>query len=152
MEQQAINASLAARMSRHSAGVTKRQAEQVAQAAISSQASSFPWYETAVTLAGTGETISTENALTEVTCPNNDDWAYIQFEAKSTSNTDVGTLSFEDYRTGAIVDVSIVDGDEDDAQPRPPYWVPLRDRKFRYKFTSSAGSPDFKVIYIGRPS
>lgn len=111
-----------------------------------------PLYCTPVTLAGTGATISTENAWTKVTVNNGQDFAFIQFEVTATADADIGVLWFRDYRTNAEIDVATVSNDQDDAQPAPPYWVPLYTGTFEYKFVSSAGSPDFRIRHIGNPN
>lgn len=114
--------------------------------------SPIPDYITPRTLAGTGETISTENAWTSVSVGNGKDAAFLEVEVKSTSNSDVGTLWLRDHRSKAEVDLVFVDGDEDDAQPNVALWWPLYNGTLEYKFTSSAGSPDFRIRHIGNPN
>jgi hypothetical protein len=138
----------------HKRTIGKKEARKVAAEEI---ARVFPagagdvFYETAVTLAGTGATISTEDqwVKVKVPVPNNNKYALIIFETKSTGNTDAATFYFEDYRTGAQVVVGYMEaGDGDDIPLRTAWKVPLDNGHFRYKFDSTAGSPDFKVEYV----
>lgn len=114
--------------------------------------SPLPDYITPRTLAGTGETISTENAWTSISVGNGKDAAFLEVEVASTSNTDVGTLWLRDYRSNAEIDLVFVNGDEDDAQPNVALWWPLYNGTLEYKFVSSAGSPDFRIRHIGNPN
>ena len=150
-ERDAAIASLVHR-TRSNRGLAKSQVEKIVEQKLAGNGFiEDVWYVTPQTLAGTGETVSTENAWTAVTVPTDRPYAFIAFEVKATSDTDVGTLYFRDFRTGAEVDVATVDADEDDAQPAPLYKVPLNGGSFDYKFVSSAGSPDFRVRYMGYP-
>jgi hypothetical protein len=144
-EQNASIASLSQVRTRRK-GQSKKSIENIARSVSGGPEDVF--YVTPVILAGTGQTVATEDAWTPVNVPTKSKYALIQFEAEATGDSDVGILYFEDYRSGAQIDVCFIDADEDDAQPNAFMKVPLNKGSFRYKFDSSAGSPDFRIRYI----
>jgi hypothetical protein len=110
-------------------------------------------YETPVTLAGSGEATSTEDAWTTLSAgaPSGARYAIIRFGIDSTDDADVANLKWRTESGAAEIPCVEVDSDQDDAAPRIAYFVTLDGAgQFQYLFTNtSATTITWSIQYVG---
>ena len=109
-----------------------------------------PTYETPTVLADQGT--GTENAWTTLSsgAPADARYAIVLFEVEATADADQGEFTWRTDSGEAEIPGPIVSGDEDDAQPRLWFFVPLNaSGEFDYLMTVGGGGPNWKITRIG---
>lgn len=110
-----------------------------------------PIYVTPASLADQGA--GTEGAWTTLTpsAPSGARYATIIFEVRSTDDADVGKLEWRTESGAAEIMAVEVNSDEDDAQPRIVFFVPLTSGgSFQYFFTNTSTTTiDWSITYVG---